>query len=71
MDEMNIISKFMTNILSKIITKVVKKKLGYNIELNLKSIKATVVDDKVQLSLDIDAEMNKQDFMHAIKDYID
>ena len=40
MDEMKIVSKFTTNMISKLVKKVLRKKTGYNIDIQLNAITA-------------------------------
>ena len=51
MDELKITSKFMTKIISKGISMAVKKKLGYNIDIQVHEIRATVNDGKAHVYL--------------------
>lgn len=67
MDVMNIKSGFMTNVISKLIRKVLKSKLGYDVEVKLNEINATIIDGKAHVHLDVDAELNKDEFMKILK----
>ena len=53
MDEMKIGSKFTTSIISKLASLAIRKKFGYDVKLNLNEVKATVVDGKTHVHLDI------------------
>ena len=53
MDEMNIISKFTTAIVSKVAKVVIKKKLGVDIHIWLKEMKITVNDGNTHAHLDV------------------
>lgn len=66
MDEMNVISKFLTGVISKIMNKVLKKKLGYEINIKLNEVRANIIDGKTHIHLDIDAEMDKEELMKMI-----
>ena len=66
MDEMRIGSKFITGIISKLLVTVVKQKLGYNIDLKLNAVNATVGDGKVHVHLDIDAEVSNEEIMRIL-----
>jgi hypothetical protein len=66
MDEMNVISKFLTGVISKITNKVLKKKLGYEINIKLNEVRANIIDGKTHIHLDIDAEMDKEELMKMI-----
>ncbi len=61
MDEMKIGSKFTTGIISKLISMVIRKKFGYDIQLNLNEVNATIVDGKTHVHLDVDAELTKEE----------
>lgn len=66
MDEMNIMSKFTTSIVSKIITKILKQKLGYNVDLKLNAIKINLDDEQAHIHLDVDADISKDELMKII-----
>lgn len=61
MDEMKIGSKFTTGIISKLVSMVIRKKLGYDVELKLNEVNATVTDGKTHVHLDVDAELSKEE----------
>lgn len=61
MDEMKIRSKFTTGIISKLVSMVIRKKLGYDVELKLNEVNATVTDGKTHVHLDVDAELSKEE----------
>lgn len=67
MDEMKIVSKFTTNMISKLVKMVLRKKLGYNIDIQLNEIKTTITDGKTHVHLDIDAELEKEELMNILK----
>lgn len=67
MDEMKIASKFTTNMISKLVKMVLRKKLGYNIDIQLNEIKTTITDGKTHVHLDIDAELEKEELMNILK----
>lgn len=66
MDEMKIGSKFTTGIISKLVSMVIRKKLGYNVELKLNEVNATVTDGKTHVHLDVDAELSKEELMKIL-----
>lgn len=61
MDELKIASKIMTKIISKGIAMAIKKKLGYNVDIQVHEIRATVNDGKahVYLNAEGDADINE------------
>jgi hypothetical protein len=67
MDEMKIGSKFTTNIISKLIAMVIRKKFGYEVELKLNEVNATVIDGKTHVHLDVDAELDKEELIKILK----
>ena len=58
---MKIGSKFTTGIISKLVSMVIRKKLGYDVELKLNEVNATVTDGKTHVHLDVDAELSKEE----------
>lgn len=68
MDEMKITSAFTRNIISKIAVKTLKKKLGYDIGIQLNGLQATVIDGKTCVHLDADLELSKEELMKILKD---
>ena len=69
MDNMNNVSKFTTGIISQILKTIIRKKLGYNIDISINNIKATVDDGITSLHLDVDADMSKEELTRMIKDF--
>lgn len=67
MDEMNIVSKFTTVMISKIAKKVLRKKLGYDIDVQLNEIKASIADGKTHIHMDVDAELSKEELLKILK----
>lgn len=67
MDEMKIVSKFTTNMISKLVKMVLRKKLGHNIDIQLNEIKTTITDGKTHVHLDVDAELEKEELMNILK----
>ena len=60
MDEMKIGSKFTTSIISKLASLAIRKKFG-------NEVKATVVDGKTHVHLDIDADLEKDELTKILK----
>lgn len=67
MDEMKIVSKFTTNMISKLVKKVLRKKTGYNIDIQLNGITASINDGKTHIHLDVDAELDKDELTKILK----
>lgn len=64
---MKIVSKFTRGIISKAIKMVIRKKTGYNIDIQLNEVIATVSNGKTHLHLDVDAELDKDELMSILK----
>ena len=67
MDEMKIVSKFTTNMISKLVKKVLRKKTGYNIDIRLNGITASINDGRTHIHLDVDAELEKDELTKILK----
>lgn len=69
MDELKLIlsTRFMRTIVTKILAKAIYKKTGYRVDVQINELKADTCDGKVRVHLDIDAEMNGEDLMDALK----
>ena len=67
MDELKITSKIMTKIISKGITMAIKKKLGYNVDIQVHEIRATVNDGKVHVYLNADGDVDIKEFKKFTK----
>ena len=67
MDELKIASKIMTKIISKGIAMVIKKKLGYNVDIQVHEIRATVNDGKVHVYLNADGDVDIKEFKKFTK----
>ena len=61
MDEMTIVSKIMTKIVSGILTKALEKQLGCKVDLRLNELKVKFDGAKALAHLDIDAELRTAD----------
>lgn len=67
MDEMKIVSKFTTNMISKLVRMVLRKKFGYNVNIQLNEIKTTINEGKTHVHLDVDAELDKDELVKILK----
>ncbi len=67
MDEMRIVSKFTTSMISKLLKIMLRKKLGYNIDIKLNEVTAKIDDGKTHIHLDVDAELEKDEFTKILK----
>lgn len=64
---MKIVSKFTTGIVSNIAKSVVRKKLGYDVDIQVNQIHTTIVDGKTHIHLDLDAELSKEELTKMLK----
>lgn len=67
MDEMKIVSKFTTGMISKLLKMMLRKKLGYDIDIKLNEVTAKVDDGKTHIHLDVDAELGKEELTKILK----
>ena len=67
MDEMKIVSGFTTTLVSKLLRFALRKKLGYDIHIQLNAIEATIKDGKTHVHIDADAEMDKDELTKVLK----
>lgn len=67
MDEVKIVSKFTRSVISKLVKVVLHKKLGYNVDIQLNDVKATITDGKTHVHLDVDAELSKEELLKILK----
>lgn len=70
MDEVKIVSKFTNGIISKMINMVLRRKLGYEINIRLNQITVTIIEGKIHVHLDADAELEKEELMTILKEEI-
>lgn len=70
MDEMKITSVFTRGIISRLITKTLSKKLGYNIDIQVRNLQASVVDGKTCVHLDADVEIDKEELMKILANVV-
>lgn len=67
MDEMNIVSKFTRNVISKLMKMMLRKKLGYNVDIQLNEMNITIIDGKAHIHLNADAELGKDELTKVLK----
>lgn len=67
MDEMKISSQFMRNLVAKLVKKAVKKKVGYEVDIKLNELTATITDGTAHVHLSVDAELNKDELTKILK----
>lgn len=64
---MKIVSGFTRGIISKLVKVLLRKKLGYDIDIQLNKIDVTIVDGKSHVHLDLDAELEKEELLKLLK----
>ncbi len=67
MDEMKLESKPIRGLASKAIRLFIRKKTGYDVEVNLGEFRTTVIDGKAHVHLNVDFELNKDELDKLIK----
>lgn len=67
MDEMKIVSKFTTSMISKLLRMMLRKKLGYDVNIKLNEVTAKVDNGKTHIHLDVDAELEKDELTKILK----
>lgn len=67
MDEMRFISKFMTKIISKAVETTLRKKLGYNIDIQVNELVAKTDSQKIKVHVDADVELTKEELSKILE----
>lgn len=67
MDEMKINSAFMKNVIGKFAKTLLKKKLDCEADIQLNGLTVTITDGTIHVHLDVDAELNKEEFLRILK----
>lgn len=67
MDEVKIVSKFTRMVISKLLKMTLRKKLGYDIDIQLNEVNATITDGNAHIHLDVDAEIPKNELSKILK----
>lgn len=69
MDELKIAinSAFMKRIIKTLLSKVIKKKLGYEIDIQINEIKADITGGVVKLHLDMDGQITTDELSKLLK----
>ena len=67
MDVFKITSKVVRDVLNGFLTKIIKKKYGYDIDIQINDLDLRVVNGKVLLQLDANAEMSQDEFTKISK----
>ena len=64
---MKIKSAFTRGLISNQISKILKKKTGYDIDIQLNDLEIVVIDGKAKAHLDADLEIGKEDLLKLLK----
>lgn len=64
---MRIVSEFTRGLLSKVIRRIVRRKTGYDVDIQLNRIDTTIVNGKTHIHLDLDAELEKEELLKLLK----
>ena len=67
MDEMRIVTKFTKRIISKMLRKIIRKKIGYDVDIQLNDLIVTIDNERVKLHIDVNAELDKDEFTKILK----
>lgn len=66
-DEMIIKTEFTRNMISGLISKILKKKIGYNVGIQINEIDVANKSDKLHVHLSVDAEISVHDLEELLK----
>ncbi len=70
MGELKLSHGWMSTILARLLESVIKKKLGYDAKINLSKIQISTDDNAVYMSVDVGAQMTKDEFNEMVKSFI-
>ena len=70
MDEMRIklSTKLMRNLASKLLSKIIYQKLGYKVHIQLNDLDAHMVDGKVSVKINAEANLSSSEFSKLLAD---
>ena len=70
MDEMRVklSSRFMRGIVSKLIAKTLKKKLGYDVYIQLNDLDVSVIDGETKIAVNAEMKLDSAEFTKIMKD---
>ena len=67
MDKMILESEFVRGIISKLMKRAVKKKYGYDIDVNIDKVNATYANGKMNIQLGLSTELTKEELFKILK----
>lgn len=71
MDEIkvNLTTKFMRNIVAKLMMRAIRKKYGYEVNIQLNDIGIEFVDGETKLSANVEAKLDSKEFVKIVKEF--
>lgn len=69
MDTMKISTKFMRGVIAKILKGIIKKKVGYDVDIQLDELMVTFDDTKAHIRINAAADISKDELTKAIKGF--
>ena len=67
MDEVKVMSKFMKGIISRLVNNTIRKKLGYNFDIQLNELYVSITDGKAHIHLNANAEIDNGELSKILK----
>ena len=69
MDEMklNLSTKIMRGLVASLVSRAIRKKLGYDVEIQLNELAATVVNGQAQLHVSVDAKLDNNELKKILE----
>lgn len=68
MDTMKISSKFMRGLISKLVKNIIRKKFGYEVDIQLDELMVTIDEGKAHLRINAEANISKDELIKIIKE---
>lgn len=68
MDTMKISSKFMRSLISKLVKNIIRKKFGYEVDIQLDELMVTIDEGKAHLRVNAGADISKDELTKIIKE---
>lgn len=65
--KLNLTTKFMKGIVTKMIATTIRKKFGYNIDIQINEILVSTENGKIHLHADVVAETTNEEFVKILK----
>ena len=68
--KLNLTSKWMKGIVTKLIAKAIRKNIGYDVDIQLNNVNLVVIDGKVRIHADLDAEATQDEVKKILKEQL-